>query len=487
MRGQISGNPLQTLGILTRASRWTLASVVLLFCVLAAAQAQLYTGSVGGLVTDPSGAVIPAAKITLTDEEKGYSFTAQTDSAGRYLLRSIPPGNYSVKAEAQGFQTQKKDDLRVNVEQNLSVDFALIVGSIAQTVEVQAGTVHLQTEDAVTGQVVNRKFVNDLPLADRQFVNLTYLAPGVTETDAPGTAGSQGGINFNSNGSRNATADVLIDGASATNFDQNSGIQNVLYTPSVDSVEEFKVEQSNFSAEYGFAVGAIINVVTRSGTNQFHGSGYEFFRNSVMDANTWFNNANGESIPALKRNNFGGTFGGPIRKDKTFFFVDYEGLREHTAASSSLMSVPAPCMRGDASASCPEGTPAVGNFSELCGFSGGTFDATRLCQNPGNPGAGQLWDPYVATFSNTPPGGAPPGAIRTNFIPFDNLATYTSPGNPALVGTPFQVPAGPGNLINPVAAKLFLLFPHPTQSVTSLAELQNGNFFSSGTNSNSSA
>ena len=450
------------------------------------AQAQLYSGTVTGVVTDPTGGVVPGTKVTLVDQNKGYAFTATTDSAGRYFIRSVPPGSYRIKAEAKGFQAEEQSGVAVDVSQNIAIDFALKVGAATETIEVNAESVHLQTEDATTGQVVNRKFVNDLPLVDRNFTNLTYLAPGVTETDAPGTKNSQGGINFNSNGSRNATADVLIDGASATNFDQNSGIQNVLYTPSVDSVEEFKVEQSNFSAEYGFAVGAIINVVTRSGTNQFHGSGYEFFRNSVMDANTWFNNANGESIPALKRNNFGGTFGGPIRKDKTFFFVDYEGLREHTAASSSLMSVPTPCMRGDASASCPEGTPAVGNFSELCGFSGGTFDATGFCQNPGNPGAGQLWDPYVATFSNTPPGGAPPGAIRTNFIPFDNLATYTSPGNPALVGTPFQVPAGPGNLINPVAAKLFLLFPHPTQSVTSLADLQNGNFFSSGTNSNSS-
>jgi len=480
MRGQISGNPLQTLGILTRASRWTLASVVLLFCVLAAAQAQLYTGSVGGLVTDPSGAVIPAAKITLTDEEKGYSFTAQTDSAGRYLLRSIPPGNYSVKAEAQGFQTQKKDNLRVNVEQNLSVDFALIVGSIAQTVEVQAGTVHLQTEDAVTGQVVNRKFVNDLPLADRQFVNLTYLAPGVTETDAPGTAGSQGGINFNSNGSRNATADVLIDGASSTNFDQNSGIQNAIYTPSVDSVEEFKVEQSNFTAEYGFAVGAIINVVTRSGSNQFHGSAYEFLRNSAMDANNWFSNANGEPISALKRNDFGGTIGGPIRKDKIFFFFDYEGLRENSATNSGNMSVPSLCMRGDPAAVCPVGTSALGNFGELCTGQGGAFDATGLCSVP----AGQLWDPYTGGFSSNPDpaNGAPPGALRQAFIPFNDLATYTSPGNPLLSGTPFQLAGGPGNLINPVAANLFLLFPKPNLANGTLS---NGNFFSSGTNGDS--
>jgi len=457
----------------------TFLSALLLLAVFLfspAVQAQLYSGTVTGTVSDPTGAIVPNAKVTLVDQNKGYAFDATTDSAGRYLFRSVAPGTYKIKVEAKGFQSEEQLGVAVDVSQNLSIDFSLKVGAATDVVEVNAETVHLQTEDATTGQVVNRKFVNDLPLVDRNFTNLTYLAPGVTETDAPGSKNSQGGINFNSNGSRNATADVLIDGASATNFDQNSGIQNVLYTPSVDSVEEFKVEQSNFSAEYGFAVGAIINVVTRSGTNKFHGSLYEFFRNSVMDANNWFNNAFGTPISPLKRNNFGGTVGGPIRKDKTFFFFDYEGLRAHTANNSGAISVPTPCMRGDAGATCPNGTPALGNFSELCGLAGGAFDSSGICQ--GAMGDGQLWDPYVARFSNTPPGGAPPGAVRTAAIPFDNLATYTSPGNPGLVGTPFQLPTGPGNLINPVAANLFKLFPEPNIAGASISS---GNYFNSGT------
>jgi hypothetical protein len=448
-----------------------------------ASRAQLYTGSITGLVTDPSGAIIPGAKVTLLDENKGFSFNATTDSSGRYVLRSIPPGTYKISAEAPSFQGQGHEHVHLDVSQNISIDFSLKVGAATASVEVKANAVQLQTEDAVTGQVVNRKFVNDLPLIDRNFVDLTYLAPGVGETDAPSSQKSQGGINFISNGSRNATADVLIDGASATNFDQNSGIQNVLYTPSVDSVEEFKVEQTNFSAEYGFAVGAIINVVTRSGSNQFHGSAYEFFRNSVMDANDWFNNANGQPIPALKKNNFGGTVGGPIRKDKTFFFFDYEGTRASTAASSGSMSVPTLCMRGDASATCPVGAPALGNFSELCSLQGGTFDNTGLCSNP----AGQLWDPFTGTFNSNPDpaNGAGPGAVRSAFIPFNNLATYQSPGNPNLNGTPFQLAAQPGNLIDPAVAKLFLLFPKPNQPFASLTDIQNGNYFKSGTNSES--
>jgi hypothetical protein len=457
----------------TAAKSITFLSALLLLALLffsPAAQAQLYSGTVTGTVTDPTGATVPSAKVTLVDQNKGYAFDATTDTAGRYSFRSVAPGTYKIRVEAKGFQSEEKFGVAVDVSQNLSIDFSLKVGVATDVVEVNAETVHLQTEDATTGQVVNRKFVNDLPLVDRNFTNLTYLAPGITETDAPGSKNSQGGINFNSNGSRNATADVLIDGASATNFDQNSGIQNVPYTPSVDSVEEFKVEQTNFSAEYGFAGGTIINVVTRSGTNKLHGSLYEFFRNSVMDANEWFNNASGVPIPPLKRNDFGGTVGGPIRKDKAFFFFDYEGIREHTSAQSGPIGVPSLCERGDPSAAnCPGpaggNNNVLGNFGELCTLQSGMFDATGLCSNP----AGQLWDPYA----------------HGNFIPYNNLGTYVSPGNPALAGTPFQLAGGPGNLIDPVAAKMFALFPKPTVNATDLATLQGSNFFGGGSNTNS--
>src|SRR6202043_3965064 len=169
--------------------------------------------------------------------------------------------------------------------------------------------------------------------------------------------------------------------------------------------------------EYGFSAGALINVVTRSGTHWMRGSVYEFFRNSVMDANNWFNNKNGQPIAALKRNDFGGSVGGPIRKDKTFFFFDYEGLRERDATN--------------ATAGVPTGAERNGDFGVLCGANGGTFDATGLCSSP----AGQLWDPFTGTFNPDPAGDGSigPGAVRTNFIPFNNLAAYQSPGNPNLV------------------------------------------------------
>ena len=461
---------------------------LLLTVCQSALQAQLYTGTVSGTVTDPSSAAIPSAKLTLVDVEKGFSFTAAADSEGRFILRQIPPGTYNLTAEATNFQSQRKDGVKVDVSQNISINFTLKIGQASETVEVTASTVHLQTEDAVTGQVVNRKFVNDLPLVDRDFTNLAFLAPGITESNLGYAKNSNGGINFYSNGGRNSTADVLIDGASATNFEQNSGIQNVPYVPSVDSVEEFKVQQSNFTAEFGFAGGTVVNVVSRSGSNQYHGSLYEFFRNSVMDANEWFANKFGDPIPPLKRNNFGGTFGGPIKKDKTFFFFDYEGLRQHNFASSTL-GVPTECMRG--SGPCPAGQNALGNFSEICTLKGGSFDAFGRCSEP----AGQIWDPYTGVFNANPPlpdGSDPsntppdPGAVRKNFIPFNDLSTYVSPGNPNLNGTQFQpTPGVAGNLIDPVAANMLLLFPHPTRQAEDFDGLQNNNFSTTGTTRNS--
>ena len=360
------------------------------------------TGSVSGTVTDPSGAVISGANITLVDQEKGFSYTAKTDASGRYLLRSIPPGKYRISVETPNFQSQRKDGITLDVNQNVAVDFSLKVGAASQVVDVQATGVELQTQDAVTGQVIDRKFINDLPLVGRNVLDLAYLTPGITEvdTDCQGCMAN----NFISNGSRNATADILLDGVSSTNFEQNSGILAPTYTPSVDAVEEFKVQQSNFSAEYGFSGATLVNVVTRSGTNQFHGTLYEFVRNEKLDANDWFNNFNGVPRAPLRHNDFGGTVGGPIWKNKTFFFFDYEGTRTRSFAS--------------ATAGVPTNAEKGGDFGELCTLSGASFDSNGTCSDP----AFQLWDPYSGSFDPDL------GSVRSVLIPFNNLATYASPG-----------------------------------------------------------
>src|SRR5208337_3820518 len=235
--------------------------------------------------------------------------------------------------------------------------------------------------------------------------------------------------------------------ASITNFEPNGGITQVTYTPSAEAVEEFKVQQTNFSAEYGFSGASVVNMITRSGGNSFHGSAYDFIRNQMTDANDWFSNAAGQPIPPVHRNNYGGTIGGPIIKNKMFFFFDWDGTHQSSASTYQ--------------AGVPSAAERTGDFGELCGANGGTFNSAGQC----SVAAGQIWDPYTGVYNSAPPpqfpSTYPGGAYRSAFIPFNNIATYTSPGNPKLNGTPYQLPQVPGNLIDPVAQKMINLFPMP--------------------------
>jgi hypothetical protein len=407
--------------------------------------AQLYSGSVTGMVTDPSKAVVPGAKVTFTDVGKGFEYKATTDATGRFLLRSIPPSTYQLKVEAEGFETHIRDGIALEVNQNANIDVTLKVRGTAQAIEVKGVTPLLSTQDAVTGQEVDRTFVDAMPLIGRGALDLAFLAPGVNPTPG-GTFGSTNSEfsqnNFSSNGGRNSTADLLVDGGSVTSYEQNSTIQVPLYTPSVDDIQEFKIQQNNFGAEYGYSAGTIVNIVTRSGTNQFHGSAYEFLRNQVMDANNWFANRDGNKLPPLRYNDFGATFGGPIQKDKMFFFVDYEGTRQHYMSNSY--------------AGVPSAAERAGDFGELCAIKGGVFDPHGQC----TAANGQLWDPYTGVYDENVG-----GPVRSRFIPFNNLATYQSPGNPNLSSTRFQLPAVPGNLIDPAASKMMSYFPLPNLNV----------------------
>jgi hypothetical protein len=282
--------------------------------VVTPALAQVTSGSLTGIVTDPSGAVIPAARINLTDTSKGYDYTATTDTVGRYVITNLPPSTYSISAEAPGFKTYKRGGIVLDVGTRSSVDVRLEVGATAQAVEVRGAAPLLSTQDAVTGQEVDRSLINDLPLVGRAIFDLAFLAPGVIQ--APGaTFGPQNnGNNFVSNGGRNATAEVLIDGVAATTYEPNTGINTVLYTPSVDAVQEFKIMQNNYTAEEGFTGNTYVNMVLRSGTNAFHGSVYEFLRNDKLDANNFFSNSSNGKLPPLRRNQYGLTFGGPIKE-----------------------------------------------------------------------------------------------------------------------------------------------------------------------------
>ncbi|MEK7408481.1 MAG: TonB-dependent receptor [Acidobacteriota bacterium] len=425
---------------------------------------QFYSGSLTGVVTDPSGGVIPGAKATLSDVDRGATFTAVTDSLGRFTLRSLPPGNYKLSVEASGFAPFAQSSIVLNVNQNASIDVSLKVGATSQAIEVLTEAPLLATQDAVTGQVVNRTFINDLPLISRAVLDLAYLTPGVTQPRGgafgpmtqqnPWFAG-----NFVSNGGRNANSDMLVDGVSVANYEQNGGIQVAVYQPSVDAVQEFKIAQNNFSAEIGFSGGTVINLITRSGTNAFHGSAWEFLRNDKLNANNWFSNLYGRKLPPLRRNQFGLTVGGPIKKDRTFFFFDYEGIRSATF-NSRQAGVPSAAMR-------------EGDFGEICTQSGGTFSPAGRCSAP----QGQLWDPYSGVYS-----ASAGGAVRSEFIPFNNLGTYVSPGSSKLNGTPWQLPLKAGNLIDSAAYKMMQYHPLPNVGVGSPSYSRFLNWIGTGVN-----
>ncbi len=402
---------------------------------------QGYFGTISGELTDTTGAVIPGAKVTLLDQEKGYRTSVTSDSSGRYIFRSVPPGLYTVIAETGGFEKTERTGIRMDVSENPTANLSLKVASSTETVEVKSQSQHLDMEDATTGLVVNRNSINDLPLVDRYVLDLTALTPGVTETDDQCNT-SCTGTNFISNGSRNSTADVLMDGATITNYEPNGGITNVTYTPSAEAVDELRVEQSNFSAEYGFSGASVVNMITRSGTNTFHGSTYDFIRNTLTDANNWFNDLNGIPLPPVHRNDFGGTVGGPVLKNRTFFFFDYDATLQ-TSAGTYQAGVPTVAERTN------------GDFGAVCTAQGGSFNSQGEC----SVAAGQIWDPYTGVYVANQQGAGP---VRSAFIPYNRIGDYSSPGNPKLAGTPFQLPGGRGNLIDPVAKRLMNLFPLPT-------------------------
>jgi Carboxypeptidase regulatory-like domain/TonB dependent receptor len=421
-------------------------------------RAQVYSASVTGRVTDPSGAVIPGAQVTATNTANGFTYPATTNSEGIYTIENLPPSTYQIAVSAKGFERSVRTGVALVVSQHATVDLQVKVGATTQSVTVTGTAPLLQAQDSTTGQTVSRSLINDLPLNGRGVFDLVMLTPGVSQPPTSVFGPNSMANNFVSNGGRNATADVLLDGTSTTAPEQNTQILNPLYTPSVDAVQEFNVEQNNFSADKGFSGNTVVNVIMRSGTNQFHGSAYEFFRNSNLDANNWFNNEAGLPLAPGRQNDFGGTFGGPIQKNKMFFFVDYEGQRYATSGSYT--------------AGVPSMAERNGDFSELCADNGGTFNAAGAC----SAANGQLWDPYSAFYNS-----ATGQRNLTAIIPNNNMAGYVSAGSPLLNGTPFQLPATPGNVINPVASKMIMYYPLPNLNVGTSAYNRFDNWEGTGT------
>lgn len=313
--------------------RLVLSTAICLACF-----AQAPTAEITGTIRDISGAVVPEAEISATDEDTGFSRKTRANGLGLYTLPLLPPGSYRVSVQQQGFRTAERAAVRLHVSDKVALDFSLEVGALTETVRVESQAPLLQTEGASQGAVIDNAKISNLPLNGRNPFSLAALTPGVQPGGGFFTARvfqeQAYQSNFNVNGGASFQNDILLDGTSNT----VTGHGQLAMTPSVDAIEEFKVQTSNYSAEYGRSGGGIINIVTKSGTNQLRGTAYEFLRNKVLDANNFFNNRAGVERQPFVFNQYGVTVGGPVvipkaydGRNKTFFFFAWEGVRARRA------------------------------------------------------------------------------------------------------------------------------------------------------------
>ncbi|HEV2714997.1 MAG TPA: carboxypeptidase regulatory-like domain-containing protein [Terriglobales bacterium] len=336
-----------------------LACVLVMVFVGLNVAAQQITGNIRGYVFDPSGAIVQGATVTSRQVQTGLTRTAKTDRSGSYLLVELPVGRYQLEVDAMGFRKYRQEGISLNVNETATVSVHLVVGSADEQVQVQADAELIQSTVTSLGKAVLEREVLDLPLDGRNFSQLGLLQPGVVPL-TPGLIEAGGGLRqsqgYAVDGQRPESNNFLIDGANNVN-----GVDaGFVLKPPIDAISEFRILTHNANAEFGQNTGSTTNIVTRTGTNSFHGALWEFFRNDAMDASDF----SAHSVQPLKQNQFGGTFGGPIVKDKTFFFGYYEGFRDRQGETVKP-TVPSLLER-------------QGNFSEMCteGFNGG------LCNNP---------------------------------------------------------------------------------------------------------
>lgn len=389
-------------------------------CILAASAclAQSITGSISGVVTDSSGASIPGANITIVNLDANLRNTVTTESSGAYSAPNLPRGNYRMEVSAAGFKQFVRAGIVLQVQQAARVDVQMTIGDVSESVSVMADAARLETESATLSKVIDNRSIINLPLNTRNVYNLVFLTPGVT-----GTVGnSYGDMRYSVNGARARTMDTMIDGVSAAHPTVN-GFNGISIFPAVDAIEEFKLLSADYPAEFGRSLGSVLNVVFKTGSNQWHGTAFEFLRNSVLDANDFFTNRRGAPLLSFKRSQFGGVLHGPIVKNKTFFMVNFEALRARTA-DSTITSVPTALERN------------------------GDFSQTRTA----NGSVITMYDPF-STRAN--PNGA--GFIRDAFS-----------GN--------QIPA---SRFDPIALKVMKFYPTANTPATGLTNNQS-NYFATG-------
>lgn len=366
----------------------------LFLCLLGTAVplfAQSPNGNINGLVSDPARGVIVGADVVAVNDVTGVQYTAKTNSEGIYVLPSLPPGPYRVQVSKVGFKTLVKPDITLNVAGALSINFTLPVGALHEIVTVEGGATLINTESGTVSTVVDRQFAENLPMNGRSFQTLIELTPGVV----PASSNSNDGGQFNINGQRANANYWMVDGVSANigvaasaapgnglsgslgSFSAMGGTNSLV---SVDALQEFRIQTSTYAPEFGRTPGGQISIVTRSGTNWIHGTAFDYLRNDIFDANNWFSNNVGQPKPKERQNDFGGTVGGPIVRNHTFFFFSYEGLRLRLP-ETLLTTVPDLAARANA-------TPALRPF----------FDAFPLPNGINDPSSGLAQ--FNASFSN---------------------------------------------------------------------------------------
>jgi hypothetical protein len=397
-----------------------------LACLLSPLLHGQATGSFSGTVSDNSGAVVSGAKLTITVQATNVSRDAITDDTGHFLVPLLGVADYKIKVEASGFKPSEVKDVRLQIDEHRELDFRLVLASVSTSVEVNATEVAVETTTPTLGQVITAQEVAELPLNGRNFVQLATLTPGTTASTSPvsfftnaasSEAATRGSFSLSVGGSREQETDWMLDGNDNNQLDEGG----IAIFSSLDDIEEFKVLTYNYSAEYGERAGPTVLVTTKSGTNKYHGSLFEYFRNTKLDADPYF----GTSPQKFNLNQFGGSFGGPIKKDKTFFFVDYQAKMQREGVTF---------------------TGFVPTTAELTPDASGNYNLAS------NPFGLTLTNPYAT------------GAEPTNFqcVPGTSTPEPVQPDGSQLPGSVCDVI--PAALINPIGTKVAQLYPAPNST-----------------------
>ena len=380
---------------------------------------QAFTGTVSGLISDPTNAPIEDVRVTVTDLAKNTQFNTSTNGSGFYVLPSLPPGQYQITAEKPGFRTYVLGKLTLTIQQKIELNISLQLGSVLQQVNVSAAEELLEPNSSALSTVVENKRIVDLPLNDRNILQLATLVPGVVGRSPSAQPSSMQFLNntFMINGGQDESSEIMLDGMS-TLLPDSPGLLTLSAVPSVEGVQEFRIQTNLYTAEYGRSGGGIITLATKSGTNELHGSAFEFFRDSVMDANEWAANQAGIPLASFTRNQFGASLGGPVflprlynGHNRTFFFFVYDGERAQSATTGQF-SVPTPLQRS-------------GDFSQTYNANGqleAIYNPFSSRSDPSSPGS-YVRDPF--------PGNRIPASFL-NPVALNAQKYYPAANNPGL-------------------------------------------------------